>query len=287
MSNMAGPNSTKINRLENELPDGLLVDGAWLETHQVTRQLRNYYVHNGWLDQPTRNVFTRSRGPIKWQQVVISLQTILRYSPLIVGGLTALELHGYAHYLTQELKSVHLYGSKAPPAWVNKLGLEQQFVYHNDARLFRHDPIHYGISSLAWNVKSNSGRDLTKLQGGGITSMAWGQWDWPLTLSAPTRAILEYLDELPHNASFENADKVMQGMSNLSPRQIEKLLVDCASIKVKRLFLFFADRHGHAWAKRIDRDKIDLGSGKRVIAQGGRYDPTYQITVPRDLDGDR
>jgi hypothetical protein len=282
---MVGPNLTKINRLEAELPEGLLVDGPWLESHQLTRQLRNYYVHNGWLEQPARSVFMRSRGPLKWQQVVISLQTILQYSPLIVGGLTALDLQGSTHYLSQELSEVHIYGPKAPPSWVNKLGLEQRFVYHNDARLFRDDPVHYGISSLAWNVRSNSGRDLTQLQGGDTTSMAWGQWDWPLTLSRPERAILEYLDELPSHASFENADKLMEGLSNLSPRRIEKLLVDCASVKVKRLFLFFADRHKHAWAKRIDRSRIDLGSGKREIAKGGRLDPTYHITVPRDLDG--
>ena len=287
MSSMAGPNTTKINRLEQELPEGLLVDAAWLERHTVTKQLRNYYVHSGWLEQPARSVFARSRGPIKWQQVVISLQTILQYSPLIVGGLTALELHGHAHYLSQELNSVHLYGPKAPPSWVNKLGLEQRFVYHNDARLFRNDPVHYGFSSLAWNVKSNSGRDLTKLQGGDTTSMAWGQWDWPLTLSTPERAILEFLDELPNRASFDNADKIMQGLSNLSPRRMEKLLADCANVKVKRLFFFLADRHGHSWLKRIDRGRIDMGSGKRMIVRGGRFDPTYQITVPRDLDGDQ
>lgn len=284
MSSMAGPNATKINRLENELPEGLVVDGPWLEGHGVTRQLRNYYVHSSWLEQPARNVFARSRGPLKWQQIVISLQTILQYSPLIVGGQTALDLHGLSHYLSQQPAEVHLYGPKGPPAWVNKLGLEQRFIYHNDTRLFRNDPVHYGLTSLAWNVKSNSGRNLMKLQGGNTVSMAWGQWDWPLTLSTPERAILEFLDELPNRASFDNADKIVQGLSNLSPRRMEKLLADCASVKVKRLFFFFADRHGHSWLKRIDRSRIDLGSGKRMIARGGRLDPVYQITVPKDLD---
>lgn len=284
---MAGLNSTKINRLENELPEGLLVDGPWLESHSVNRQLRNYYVHNGWLEQPARSVFARSRGPIKWQQVVISLQTILQYSPLIVGGRTALELHGLTHYLSSDVREVHLYGPKAPPTWVGKLKVEQTFVYHNDARLFCNDPVHYGISSLAWNVKSNAGRDLTKLQGGDTTEMLWGQWDWPLTLSTPERAALEFLDELPNRETFDHADKIMQGLSNLSPRRLQKLLVDCQSIKVKRLFFFFADRHKHAWLKRLDKTKIDLGTGKRLIAKAGRFDPVYQITVPKDLDGDQ
>jgi hypothetical protein len=69
----------------------------------------------------------------------------------------------------------------------------------------------------------------------------------------------------------------------LSPRRLEKLLADCRSIKVKRLFFFFADRHQHAWLKRIDRSQIDLGTGKRMLVKGGRLDPVYQITVPDDL----
>ena len=32
-----------------------------------------------------------------------------------------------------------------------------------------------------------------------------------------------------------------------------------------------------------DLDKIDLGSGKRVIAKGGVYDKKYQITIPAEL----
>ena len=55
-------------------------------------------------------------------------------------------------------------------------------------------------------------------------------------------------------------------------------------MKVKRLFFFLAARHDHAWLKRIERERIDLGKGKRLVAPGGTLDPTYEITVPKDLD---
>ncbi len=284
---MGEQNTPRLNRLEQDLPEGLLVDGAWLEKRGYASNLRTYYANNGWLSQPARGVYGRIRGPLKWQQVVISLQTILEYSPLVVGGRTALELQGLTHYLSQDIREVHLYGPKAPPNWVAKLPLAQLFLYHNDQRLFRNDPVHYGISSLAWDVKSNRGRDLTRLQGGDTVSMSWGQWDWPLTLSTPERAILEMLDELPARESFHHADKVMEGLSNLSPRRMQKLLVDCASVKVKRIFMFLADRHNHAWVKRLDRKAIDLGSGKRMLVKGGRYVAAYQITVPEDLYADQ
>lgn len=62
----------------------------------------------------------------------------------------------------------------------------------------------------------------------------------------------------------------MEGLSNLSPRRLQKLLSDCHSVKVKRSFLFFADRHQHAWAKRIKKDDIDLGKEKRMLVKGSK-----------------
>ena len=112
----------------------------------------------------------------------------------------------------------------------------------------------------------------------------WGQWDWPLALSTPERACLEMLDELPGRESFEQVDKLFESLAGLRPRRLQQLLTGCKSVKVKRLFFFFADRHGHAWAKHLDKDKVDLGKGKRSLVKGGRLDPGYQITVPEDLD---
>jgi len=273
-----------LNRLEKDLPEGLVVDAAWLEERGIASNLRAYYVKSGWLEQPVRSVYRRPRGTLSWQQVVISLQTLLLRTPLIVGGRTALELQGFAHYLPHETKSVHLYGPKKPPAWLKKLNLPQRFVYHNSATLFRNDPITFGLSSLAWDIADVRGRDLSRFQGGSLATIAWGQWDWPLTLSQPERAYLEMLDELPKHESFHQADMIMQSAANFSPRRLQKLLVNCDSVKVKRLFFFFADRHRHAWLKRLDKGAIDLGKGKRMLVSGGKLDPVYLITVPEDLD---
>ena len=103
-------------------------------------------------------------------------------------------------------------------------------------------------------------------------------------MSAPERAILELLDEVPQRETFHQADMLMEGLRNLSPRRLLKLLADCRSVKVKRLFLWFAERHNHAWLKKLDRSGIDLGQGKRMLVRGGKLDPKYNITVPEDLD---
>jgi len=273
---------SKLNWIERELPEGLLVDAAWLEKHGYYGSLRKKYIDQGWLEQPAHRVYRRPRGALRWEQVVISLQTLLEY-PVVVGGRTALELQGYAHFLSQNQREVHLYGHRTPPSWLDKLPLAVRFVFHKSDRLFRNDPITRGVTSLSWNLERDKA-DFTDPLRIELNIHSWGQWDWPLTMSTPERAVLELLDELPDRESFHQVDKLMEGLPSLGPRRLEKLLADCKSVKVKRLFFFFADRHAHAWLKRIDRNKVDLGKGKRMLVRGGKLDSTYEITVPGDLD---
>lgn len=99
-------------------------------------------------------------------------------------------------------------------------------------------------------------------------------------MSSPERAILELLDEVPKRETFHQADVLIEGLSNLSPRRLQPLLTACRSVKVKRLFLWFAERHRHAWLNKLDRNRIDLGKGNRMLVRGGKLDPKFKITVP-------
>ncbi|URK89460.1 type IV toxin-antitoxin system AbiEi family antitoxin (plasmid) [Rhizobium sp. RCAM05350] len=274
--------SGKLNHLQRELPEGLVVDAVWLKTRGYSAQLCRKYVLNGWLERLAHGVYRKPGGKLLWEHVVISLQTLLM-KPLLVGGGTALSLHGFSHYLRREEKEVHLYGLEEAPTWLNKLPLPIKFVHHNSAALFRSEPITFELASLGWNLKNDSPATVANLHSGSFRVMTWGQWEWPLTLSTPERAVLEMLDGLPGNESFDQADKIIEGLTTLSPRKLQKLLIDCRSIKVKRLFFFFADRHNHPWRKHLDKDAINFGKGKRMLVPGGRLDPTYLITVPEEL----
>ena len=277
---MAIQRLNKLNQLERDLPEGLVVTAAWLEKRGYSRSLRSQYVASGWLEKPTRGVFRRPRGALRWEHLVISLQTLLEF-PASVGGRTALDLQGYAHYLPHDLQEIHLYGDGKLPSWVSNLPLKERINFHNRARLLPGDK--YSISPLPPLAESDGAKDEAFLPGA-LRITRWGQWNWPLVQSSPERAILEMLDDVPGEVSFHLADVTMEGLVNLSPRRMQALLEDTKSIKVKRLFFFFADRHKHRWLKRIERKSIDLGSGKRMLVKGGRYDPNYQITVPKDFD---
>ncbi|MEY3813189.1 MAG: hypothetical protein RL495_1136 [Verrucomicrobiota bacterium] len=280
----------KLNSLELLLEGGLLVDSHLLRDKGYSTSLVSHYVSTGRIEQVTRGVYRRKLGQaewqqeigkLTWQQAVVSLQTVLLRDPLYVGGLSALELQGFAHFVQQGATTVHLYGPKPPPTWLHKLPLEAKFKYHNDRTLFGNEPIHHGLTSQSWKDDPNKGFIKTD-EDHHFRSPA-GPRGWPLTLSTPERAVLELLDEIPDDESFHHVDKIFEGLSTLVPRRLDKLLKDCTSIKVKRLFLFFASKHQHAWAKQLKPQDYGLGTGNRVIAKGGRLDKQFKITVPSDL----
>jgi len=74
----------------------------------------------------------------------------------------------------------------------------------------------------------------------------------------------------------------MENLISIRPNVIQILLESCTSLKVKRMFLHFAEKVNHPWFKKLDLKKIELGSGKRVIFQNGVLDKKYNITVPKD-----
>lgn len=236
-----------------------------MERHGYSSSLRSQYVSAGWLMSPAPRVYRRSHSSLTWLQVVASLQGLLEHH-LIVGGRTALEQQGYAHYLSTVAQEIHLYGPKRPPTWLNSLPLELKFHWHNSLSLFPAE------EQTAMTLGRSTFVDPIGF------AMAL-----PIQVSSKERAVLELMDELPVRESFSQVDALMEGLTDLSPRRLQVLLEGCRSVKVKRLFLFFADRHRHAWRTKLDLARIDIGSGKRSLVKGGRLDKRYNITVPADL----
>jgi hypothetical protein len=155
-------------------------------------------------------------------------------------------------------KVIHLYSTKSLPKWVNQLSSEISFVKH-------------------------SSRDLSVDHTAFTTRREWKENMPGLVLSIPERAFLEILLDVPENISFEHADEIMQGLTSLSPRSLQGLLEKCDSIKVKRLFLWLAERYNYTWLQKLNLEKINLGSGNRVLFKGGKLDKKYKITVPESL----
>ncbi|MGG8469879.1 type IV toxin-antitoxin system AbiEi family antitoxin domain-containing protein [Rahnella sp. PAMC25617] len=255
-------NTEARQHLKTLLPYGLVTTKTWLQEQGLPRHFIDNAVKSRTLLMLAPGVYTRDESPLTWQGIVTSLQR-MHPTPVTLGGLTALNLEGLAHYqLKGQVVPVSLYSSSPLPAWLNKITGRASFKGHSTRRLWPD------------SVMADK-RFLRESQ--------WQESLSPMLYSAPEKAMLELLSDVPKAISFEHADQIMQGLSTLSPRKLELLLQASGSIKSKRLFLWLAQRHNHAWFKYLKPDLYELGSGKREIAKSGRLDTTWNITVPKDM----
>lgn len=242
--------------LEQTLPEGQLVNRAWLKARGFNRPRVDYALRAGKLTAVAHGIYRRPGPALKWEHVVYSLNQM--GCPVRVGGRSALELQGMAHYLPLGSQRIDLYGRIKVPQWVRAFQSPFQFTIHTP-QLFAPMPE------------------------AAVHQRPFGAWDWPIPFSKPELALLELLAGVRHGADFDMADKFFEAAVNLRPDLLRDLLLSCTQVKAKRLFLWFSDRHGHAWRQALDIKGIDLGRGKRHLIKGGAYDADYQITVPKEM----
>jgi hypothetical protein len=77
---------------------------------------------------------------------------------------------------------------------------------------------------------------------------------------------------------------IMEQLSTLRPDVMQELLEGTTNKRVKRVFLYMAEKAGHYWFDELDKGKIDLGEGKLQLAKEGTYNAKYKITIPKELD---
>ena len=257
-------NGEKPNQVLELLPEGVAAPSQWLVGQGYSRQLVRKYLQGNWLVALGRGVYARPQSDVRWVGVVLGIQRLAGLS-FHVGGISALNRLGFAQYLPLSgEKVIHLWGQDKVPAWVKAVSLPEQLLFHTN-RLFE-----------------------TTVAVEGIVDLPGGVRDWSMHVSGPERAIMEMLYEVDdYESSFVHALEIFEGLTALRPALVNTLLRHCRSLKVKRLFLFMADRVKYPWCERLDKAGINLGSGKRVIVKGGVLDKRYLITVPERLDAEQ
>lgn len=247
-----------LNHLLRKWPAGSVAVSAWLQSQGAYQQLMHGYEKNGWVRRIGRGAYVRAGDVFDWSGGVYAIQKQL-VLPVHVADKTALQLQGYAHFLPLgQGGTLSLFGLPGTrlPAWF------QRYDWGVDLR--------YTTAMLYAN---KGGMGLTERESGRLT----------VQFSTPERAIMEFLYFVPNQESFEEAGLLMEGLTTLRPGIVQHLLEQCCSIKVKRLFMFLAEKSQHPWLKKLDQSRINFGKGKRVIVKGGRLDTEYNITVPESF----
>lgn len=245
------------------IPEGIIVPRKWLMEKGFARHSLDNLVKSGLLISLANGIYARADSVFTWQSVIFSFQHIFK-ADLIIGGISSFELQGLSHYVSfAQKKTIHVYGRDKVPIWVHPL-LENVTFFHHKQNL------------IPQKITNKSSIHKTTP----FTKSYIGEREKEFKISNQERAFLEILLDVPEKVSFEYADQLMQGLTSLSPRNLQQILEECDNIKVKRLFLWLAEKYNYSWVKKIDADKIELGSGNRMLVKGGKLDKKYKITIP-------
>ncbi len=244
--------STKLKWLNDQLSQFELLLMPYLNRHGISRSHVQNYVKSSWLEVVASGVYKKPSQKLSWSSALSALQ-FQHDSPLHLAGLSSLSHQGVSHYLPMGSETIQFNSITAIrlPKWL----------------FSQHWPIEYKCSKVLDKVHENDLIELT------VNSQK-------VKASVIELAVLEVLEKVTDESSFVFASELFQGLTSLRPRKLQYLLERSPSVKVKRLFLFFAHYYQHPWLKRLDESKIELGSGNRQIVKSGYVDKQYQITVP-------
>jgi hypothetical protein len=249
--------SKKLNPLLTNWPTGVVYTTAWLNNLGIPPSLINKYRESNWVKTIGRGAIARVGDNVDWKGGIWAIQNQLNLA-IYPGAKTALELSGYGHFLPFNNQIITLFGqpSLKLPLWFKEYNKNLNLRYFT-TNLFEKVP--------------DLGLTEKKLE------------NYSILISSPERAMMEVLYLVPKLQSFQESMLLMEGLNTLRPSLVQKLLENCKSIKVKRLFMFLAEYLSLPWLNSINITEIDLGSGKRLIVKGGKLDSKYQITVPEDI----
>lgn len=251
---MSTSRGIKINQLLSAMPPGVVMLSSWLREKGYSPELQKRYRSSHWLESVGTGAMVRAGDHVDIYGALYALQQQAGMS-VHPGGRTALALMGKAHYLEMGQATVQLFGTeKKLPRWAQQHDWGSKIAYTSSQFLPN------GLAMETMDIKQFS-----------------------IQLSSPPRALMECLYLASGEADIVECYQLMEGLNNLRPPQVQKLLEACNLIKVKRLFLFLAEKAGHAWLDHVDLKGVDLGSGKRSLVSNGAYIPQYQITVPKAL----
>lgn len=246
---------TKINQLlALTTPSGLMFS-EWMSKSGYSAQLQKRYRETGWLKTLCKGVMYRAGGHLEAFDALASYNYQLGRQ-LRIGAVSALEYAGFNHYVPmgKPVLMIALPAGEKMPQWMKEDAYDMTF---------------HTFSTTAFSAvevaahKTDSGT---------------------LYVSSPELAFLESLALAPRQYSYMDLYYIMELLTTLRPEVVQRLLEGTSNNRVKRVFLYMAEKAGHYWFDELDTDKIDLGAGKLQLVKNGVFNGKYSITIPKELN---
>lgn len=245
---------TKINTLRQQTPSNGIMLTSWLEKSGFSRNEISNYIKSGWLQRISTGVYQFSGDTPSLYGILASYQkqANMEYH---IGAVSALELKGFSHYIAMGKPTAVVFSPVRPPIpkWLNDTDLDMNLV------------------EVSSKVLGTAGVEQLGYQG------------QTLTVSSPERAIMECILLSPARYDLMDIYYLMEMLTSLRSSLVQRLLEDCTSVKVKRMFLYMAEKARHRWFDKLDLSRISLGSGTRSFMKGGVKIPAYDIVIPKEL----
>lgn len=239
---------TNLKQLISTTPLKMIFLSSWFEQNKISSKSVYDHKQYGWLDSIGRGAFIKRGIRPEITAAISAIQYQTPYT-LHIGGLYALDTyHNLRHFLRNNLKPELFTSERKPlPLWFRNT--------FNDTYILT-------CTSFLPNTLG-----IEEYEDNGLK----------LKISSPERALFEML--YTQNISTTEAYQIFELMTVLRPNLLNSLLQQCTSIKVKRIFMYLASQTGYPWFQKLDTNKINLGSGVRVIDKTGRFNKEYNIVI--------
>lgn len=246
---------TKINKLlACTHPSGLLFS-EWLRRQGYSDQLQKRYRDTGWLTSLCKGVMYRSGSKLSAYASLASSNE-QQGTTYRVAAHSALERAGFNHFVPmgKPVLSVALPAGNKRPAWMKNEEFDMTF-YPFTTDTFEYPEV-----------------DTYKEYGG------------TLLVSSPEQAFLECLLLAPKQYSYLDLYYIMEQLVTLRSDVVQRLLETTANFRIKRVFLYMAEKAGHYWYEELDSCRIETGTSKLQLEPNGIYNVKYKMTIPKELE---
>lgn len=231
-----------------------VVTSEVLASYGISTDLQKYYLRSGWVESVGRGAYKRPGSRVGLMDALATLGT--ESNVIHVGATSALAFQGYGHYINLGQPTMYLFTELKTrlPKWLIEHKWDFQLV-HIPTSIFNND---LGVKELLFE----------------------GNKIW---VSTPERAILECLLLVPKHISYVECYQLLEGMPSLRPDLLMELLTSVKSVKIKRIFMYLAERLNYPWFKSLKAEELNMGNGVRMLESEGTYVKKYQLYVPKEL----